>query len=217
MAKAKTGTKNRSKAAYGIPAASNHAAEWQRTPGTYLAGSEHIEDADAAAIEMERKWGRGRLRLLVEAGLREKFDRQRYLFNQALWSGDLEDVKREAARMATAWKVLDRAATASGAKILPPTVWEVALADGSVAAIVREPELAQDVMANGRDVRVYTLEEIGNLLNRFPEIATVKQHFPGATVEPIRQYRGDPIDAMPDCFAPIDGVIGEKEDGGDGF
>lgn len=205
-----------SKAMYGIPAASNHAAEWQRTPGTYLAGSEHVEEADAAAIEMERKWGRGRLRLLVDPDLREKFDRQRYLFGQALTMGGLEDVKREAARMAKAWRALDRAAEAAGAKILPATVWEVTLGDGSVAAIVREPELAQDVIADGRDVRVYTLEEIGELIYKFPEIATIKVHFPGAEVVPVKQYRGDPIDGIPDFSAPIDGVIGEKGDE-DGF
>jgi len=214
---AKTGGKGSraTKAAYGIPAASMPAAGWQRTPGTYIAGNEAIEDADAAAIEMERKWGRGRLRLLVDAELREKFDRQRFLLNQALARGELEDVRREAQRMATAWRALDKRATATGQKILPPTVWEVALPDGTVAAIVREPELAQDVLAEGRDVRVYTLEEIGELLHGFPALVKAKAIFPGATVERIQQYRGDPLDAMPDFLAPIDGVIGEKSE--DGF
>lgn len=203
------------KAAYGIPAASKPTAGWMRTPGAYIAGSEAVEDADAAAIEMERKWGRGRLRLLVDADLREKFDRQRYLLNQALNHGELEDVRREAGRMAMAWRALDKRAEAAGKKILPPTVWEVALADGSVAAIVRETELAQDVIAEGRNVRVYTLEEIGELISGFPALAKAKEVFPGATVQRISQYREDPLDAIPDTMAPIDGVIGEEEP--DGF
>ena len=43
---------------------------------------------------MEAKWGCDRLRLLVGPELREKFDRQRYLLNQAIWHGDLEAVRR---------------------------------------------------------------------------------------------------------------------------
>jgi hypothetical protein len=38
---------------------------------------------------MERKWGCDRLRLLVSTEMREKFDRQRYLFDAAVWHGDL--------------------------------------------------------------------------------------------------------------------------------
>ena len=214
----RSGAAKRTKASFGIPAASAHAPAWQRTPGTYLAGSEVIEDVDAIVIEMERKWGRGRLRLLVEPELREKFDRQRYLFGQALWNGDLEDVRREAPRMATAWRALDKRATANGAKILPPTVWEVALPDGTVAAIVKEPELVQDVMADGRDVRVYSLEELGELLHNFPTLAKAKEVFPGAEVVQVKQYRGDPIDGIPDFTAPLDGFIGQEgSDNGDGF
>jgi hypothetical protein len=57
---------------------------WADTPGTYIAGRANIDGADAVAIEMERKWGCDRLRLLVSTELREKFDRQRFLLNQAI-------------------------------------------------------------------------------------------------------------------------------------
>ena len=43
-------------------------------------------------------------------GRREKFDRQRYLVNQAIWHGELEDVRRETGRMVNAWLALDRVA-----------------------------------------------------------------------------------------------------------
>ena len=68
---------------------------------------------------MEAKWGCDRLRLLVGPELREKFDRQRYLFNQAIWHGELEAVRREANRMVVAWQTLDRAATAAGKGVTP--------------------------------------------------------------------------------------------------
>ena len=61
----------------------------------------------------EPKWGAGRLRLLVTPELREKFNRQRCLFNAAIWQVDLEAMRRKADRMVTAWLALDRAATAA--------------------------------------------------------------------------------------------------------
>ena len=62
---------------------------WASTPGTYIAGQANIDGADKVAVEMEKKWGCDRLRLLVSTEMREKFDRQRYLFNSAVWHGDL--------------------------------------------------------------------------------------------------------------------------------
>src|ERR1700761_9713547 len=103
---------------------------WARTNGTYIAGRAHIDGADETACEMEAKWGADRLRLLVSPELREKFDRQRYLLNQAIWHGDLEQVRRESGRMVSAWLALDRAATTAGQQPLSPQVWEVPLEDG---------------------------------------------------------------------------------------
>ena len=40
--------------------------------------------------------------------------------------------------MTNAWMALDRAAEAAGALKLQPRVWEVAMEDGTVLAIVRE-------------------------------------------------------------------------------
>jgi len=164
---------------------------------------------------LEIKWGRDRLRLLVPVELREKFDRQRYLTSQARWEGNLEDVRREARRMVTAWKKLDATATAAGAQVLDPAIWEVALEDGTVATIVREPNLVNRVLAEGRRINVYTLEEIGNMISAFPEIASIKQEFPGAKVTKTKQQVADPLDTpvgmgegIFDTSPPIDGVQG---------
>jgi hypothetical protein len=176
---------------------------WARTPGTYISGRANIDGADQAAVEMERKWGVDRLRLLVTPELREKFDRQRYLFNQAVWHGDLEAVRREASRMTAAWLALDKAATAAAASVLSPQVWEVTLTDGSVAAIVPDGAAAHGVMAQGRKVTVYTLDEIARLLSHYPQIALAKQTFPGATITAVRRPE-DPLDAIADTLGGID-------------
>ena len=182
---------------------------WARTNGTYIAGRAYIDGADETAAEMEAKWGADRLRLLVSPELRERFDRQRYLFNQAIWHGELEEVRREAGRMVNAWLALDCAAEAAGKPKLEAWVWEVALADGSVAAIVSDDASAAKVNADGRQVAVYTLEEIGRLLSGYPDVAKAKLVFPGATVTEVRRSVGDPLDAIWDTKEPLDEAAGD--------
>ena len=176
---------------------------WAKTPGTYISAQAHIDGADQAALAMEQRWGAGRLRLLVSPDLREKFDRQRYLLNQAIWHGDLEAVRIQSARMVAAWTALDGAAEGCGAPKLDPAVWETRLEDGTVVAITRTPEDARAVVASGRKLVVCTLEEIGRLLSRYPQIAETKLIFPGATVEAVRRP-SDPLDAIRDTYGSLD-------------
>jgi hypothetical protein len=176
---------------------------WARTPGEYIAAQAHIGGVDHVAVEMEGKWGVGRLRLLVSPELREKFDRQGYLLNQAIWHGDVEAVRIQSARMASAWQALDRAAVAAGAEVLSPEVWEVRFEDGTVAAIVPDGVHAHAVTASGRQLAVYTLEEIGRLLSHYPAIAQAKAVWPGATVEAVRRP-SNPLDAFPDTDIGLD-------------
>lgn len=179
---------------------------WQRSHGTYLAGRAAIDGVDALAREVEGKWGAGRVRLLVSADLREKFDRQRYLFNQAIWHGGLEDVRQQSARMERAWRAVDAAATQAGAQPLSPLVWETVLENGSVAAIVRTNDDARAVVAEGRGVSVWTLAEIARLLSAWPTIAAAKEVFQGAAVAAIYD-RGDPLDGIPDASSSLDDEI----------
>lgn len=183
---------------------------WSRTPGTAIAGRAYLDEADLTASEMEARWGVGRLRLLVGPELREKFDRQRYLLNRAVWHGELEDVRRESMRMVKAWLALDRAASDAGHGALSPQVWEVALANGSVAAIVPDYDHARLARGDGRKVAVYTLEEIGRLLSEFPQIAKAKVAIPGAEVVEVR-HRGvdDPLDGFVDSDGALDDPLPE--------
>jgi hypothetical protein len=179
---------------------------WARSHGTYISGRAYVDGADETAAEMESKWGCDRLRLLVGPELREKFDRQRYLFNQAVWHGELEDVRRESGRMVNAWQALDRAAVADGKQPLAPTVWEIALEDGTVAAIVPDDAQAHAVVGEGRKVSVFTLEEIARLLSNYPDIAKAKLTFPGATITAVRRSVDDPLSAIHDTDLPLDEV-----------
>jgi hypothetical protein len=207
MAKPKFENGTKQQHSFGIPVARMDVPPWQETVGMFISGQAEVDELDLVAIEMERKWGAGRLRLLVDTVLREKFDRQRYLVNQALWHGQLEDVITQARRMIAAWRALDRAAQAAGKAELDTQVWEVTLPDGSVAAIVRDPHQAGKVAAENREVRVYTLNEIGHLIHNFPELSKAKIVFPGASVEKVRTRVADPLQAIPDSKAPIDDTM----------
>jgi hypothetical protein len=171
---------------------------WCASYGTYLSGQASIDGADAVAIAMEARWGAGRLRLLVPDELREKFDRQRFLYNSAIWHGDLQEVVAQSRRMIAAWQALSREAEAAGQPLLAPEVWEVALADGTVAAIVRSSEEAHAVVAQGRRVVVYTMDEIARMLQNYREVTAVKVTFPGAEVTAIRRDIPDPLNAIRD-------------------
>jgi hypothetical protein len=173
---------------------------WASSYGTHLAGQAAIDGADHAAITMEQKWGAGRLRLLVDTAMREKFDKQRFKLNAAIWHGDLASVQQEAQRMINAWMALDRAAEAAGASQNGPEHWEVALADGTVAVILKTPGAMATFTGDpdGRQVVFYSLDEIGVMLSNYREVVQVKEVFPGAKVEAIRRIINDPLDGFRD-------------------
>lgn len=206
----------------GVPVSTRPAMPWATTPGMYIAGKEALDAADDLGVQMDRKWGVGRMRLLVDGKLREKFDRQRYLTAQARWEGTLEDVKRESARMVTAYRALDDAAMALGASLVDDSVWEVGIPigmlKGSVLAIVKNDEALPKVAAEGRNVIAVTLDEVARIIGYDHDTLMVKQTFPGAQIEPAKA----PIDPMrpslvmmeegiPDIKAPIDSVAGFED------
>jgi len=189
------------------PSPDSSTADWSKTNGGYIAGRAHADGTDELAEAMETKWGRGRLRLLVETEWREKFDRQRYKYASALWAGDLEALKAEAARMQAAYRKLDQLADAAGKTPASPDYAEVVLDDGTVAAIAITDAAGKFKQDTDRNVVIYTLEEIGRLLSQWPEIARVKEHFPGAAVTKVsRQAPADPLDAISDKYEPLDEI-----------
>lgn len=110
--------------------------------------------------------------------------------------------------MVKAWLALDRIATAAGKQVLAPEVWEVVLEGGPVAVIVRDDVQAHAaVAAEGRHVAIYTLEEIGRLLSAYPDIARVKEVFPGATVTAVKKSISDPFEGIRDTKEGLDDEI----------
>lgn len=177
---------------------------WQATPGMYIAGAAEIDPVDQLASEMEGKWGCGRLRLLVTTELREKFDRQRYLLNQAIWYGDLEAVRTQAKRMIIAWQALDHAAEAGCKMPLPANHLECTLEDGTVAAIVPTAADWNAATAQGRRVVVYSLDEMARMLSHYREVTKAKEAIPGLIVTRVDRSIEDPLNGLPTSRPGLD-------------
>jgi hypothetical protein len=155
---------------------------------TYAAIGAVVDGVDRIAGEMERKWGVGRLRLLVPSELRERFDLQKTALDLAIFANDVDAVRRLGPAMERAWAALDRVATDAGARPLAPEHWECACPEsGEVFAIVRTNPEAAALLREGRAMQVYTLDEVARLLAAFPGIAKAKATWPGATVEAVRR------------------------------
>ncbi len=162
-----------------------------------------VEGVDHVAGEMERKWGVDRLPRLVGDDFRQRFYSQARKFNAAVLDGGPADVQVEGERMTNAWKALDWQAEQAGHKAISPEVWEIPLSDGRVAALVRTREEQFALAHAGRRIDVYSLDEIGRLIEAFPDIAKVKQHFPGAQIINARvsAIDWDHGDDIPDLVA----------------
>ena len=168
---------------------------WTNEATTWLQGRAALDEADALAIEMERKWGCGRLRLVVSTELRARFDSQRWKLLQAQWHGTLGDLVREAGHMTKAWRALNTAAEAAGAAPLSPEVWELALRDGLVVALTRSRAEAHHITDDPRFVAVYALDDIVELIETQPYFARARRHHGEKITSPPQPREiDDPLD-----------------------
>jgi len=163
--------------------------------GTAMAIQGLVQSVDLLTDSLERKWGVGRLRLLVEDGLRERFDRQWRKWQAAYAAQDLEAVRAHSEAMRRAWNALDQAATAAGHAPIQPEVWETRMPDGVVLAIVRGPAeqhaLARAARQEGdsRAREVWSLDEVGRVIGAWEGrrwVDAVRSEFPGAQVQALR-------------------------------
>jgi hypothetical protein len=168
--------------------------------GAMLVG--FFEAADGARVEAESKWGVGRLELIIgriDAVLLARFRGQQARWRAALesaWKADfitrdaLALVEQKAGAMRRGWAALDALAEEAGMRPVAPWVWEVRLADGSVVAFVQTDAEASKVLAEGRQVAVYTAQEIANLIDMIPAaLQQAKEVFPGAKLQPPDPFR----------------------------
>lgn len=158
-----------------------------------------IDGVDHIARTMEGKWGVGRLPLLVSPDTRTKFYVAGEKFNDALEASYrakimtrdmLDHVKAKAGVMERAWAALDAEATRKGEQPIDPDVWEVALSDGSILAVVQTNADASKVLRDGRNKNVWTMDEVARAVEAFPDVVRqCKEAFGEIKVEPVREKR----------------------------
>lgn len=144
-----------------------------------------VRAVDQRGREMERKWGTGRLPLIVPLEMAERFRVQRRKFSAAVWEYDPQEARKHGDAMLRAYAAMDAAATACGAPMAPVSQWEFEGPQGTVILVRGLDEVAQ-VDTGGRQVEVWSLDEVASVLRNYPTLAAAKQHFPGAIVETIR-------------------------------
>jgi hypothetical protein len=157
---------------------------------------------DEVAAACEARWGVDRLPRLVAADLAAKFYSQLDKLNAALEVGSPADIEYHATRMGNAWRALDTAAQAAGARPLEPHYLEGRLPNGTVLVVCGSREEQWALSRENRAAVVWSMEEIARVLWEFELTNTAKTIFKGAFVE---QARIDPERVKP----PVDWSKGD--------
>src|SRR5262249_35449828 len=137
-----------------------------------------------AVVEMDRKWGAGRLELLVSDEQRQRFRRQQRKLDLAIVEGDPVVVEQRAAAMTRGYAALDAEATALGHHPISGDLWETKLGDGTTILLARND--AEALVVADKHHEVWTLHEIAKLIESTPGARVAKRVFPGATVTDVR-------------------------------
>ncbi len=123
--------------------------------------------------------------------MRERFDRQAALFNEAVFTNDAKAVRRHGEGMRKAWLALDKYASDCRFCRIDPTIWEIDGPDGVIAVVRTNPE-AYAVVREGRAVEVWTLDEVARVIAAHRDtIGEAKRVFPGAEVIDVRVRAAD--------------------------
>lgn len=162
----------------------------------WLAASEAVSEAlkplDRVAVEMEAKWGVGRLPRLVTPELAALFGSAKAKLDQAIQANDPAEAAKRAAVMIRGWQKLDQAATEAGADELPVRTIG-ANNDGRAYVIVWDrADVSHAAKVSG--VSPENVVTVHELLTAYEvlkgRIAGVKQAFPGAEVVRVGIPRG---------------------------
>jgi hypothetical protein len=149
-----------------------------------------VSGVDQVAIEMEKKWGCGKLERFVSPKTAEGFELARMSFDNALRSGVIDDIRQKGDNLIKGWRYLDNEATQLGREPAAPTVWHITGHDGARYAICHDAD-AVDLVDPVEGVTVMTLLELLRFYESDPNtrdwVRHVKGEFEGATVTSVKR------------------------------
>jgi hypothetical protein len=140
------------------------------------------------ANEYNRRWGFNRLPHIVSIDLMQRFKSQKRKWEIACFEcvgtlrpEELARVKAHGEAMIRAYAALEREALAMGKHPAPPGQWEFELKDGTPVVLCRN-RADMDNVTREPKAQVWCLEEIGEIITKFPELLLTKNLFPDAEV-----------------------------------
>lgn len=141
---------------------------------------------DDMVAELERRWGFERLPRLVSPELRARFEQALDMHRQATMAG--EDLAEMDSMMTRAWAALEAEALGRGESPLPGAVavWQADEAERGTICLCLDDEHAQALLARakaeGENIEVWTLAEVGRIVQIGGVLAEAKKAFPQAKV-----------------------------------
>ena len=155
---------------------------------------------DDVVSEVEGRWGVDRLVWLVGGDLRDRFEQQMDRLNAAIDKCD-PYIEHEVEVTLRGVAALEAAAIAAGAKPLSGDYIEGRMPDGKVIAITATGYEAGKVKRDNRDMVVYSVDEVGRIIEGLnkeaPVVDAIKNAFAGAEVVSVKPVPANLDDEIP--------------------
>ena len=163
---------------------------YQPSQGALKRQQAALHKYDDEVNRLERKWGIDRLPWLVPVELRDRFYEQLDKLNAAIDKTD--GVEHEVEVTLRGCAAIERAAIEGGAEPLTGEYIEGRMPDGTVLAITANGYEAGKVKQDNREMTVYTVDEVGVILEQWLKekqakafVDEAKNVFAGAVVESV--------------------------------
>jgi hypothetical protein len=159
-----------------------------------------ITELDVCVSGFENRWGVDRLPELVSVETQQKYWRQVDKLDDAIESNEADLVIKYAAGMMRAYAAMQNEARERGHDELKVTWYECETPDGRVLIVAPTFEESHKAARERPGCLVYAMQEIAAIIcrdeaGRFAN--AVKEVFPAATVESVRQTKDDLNDEIP--------------------
>jgi hypothetical protein len=163
---------------------------YQPSQGALKRQQAALHKYDDEVNRLERKWGIDRLPWLVPVELRDRFYEQLDKLNSAIDKCD--GVEHEVEVTLRGCAAIERAAIEGGAEPLTGDYIEGRMPDGTVLAITANGYEAGKVKQDNREMTVYTVDEVGLILEQWLKekqakafVDEAKNVFAGAVIESV--------------------------------
>ena len=157
-----------------------------------------LKPLDAVAVEMEAKWGRGRLQELVSPATAAKFEAAKAKLDVAIHDNDVPLVIKRSEILMRGWKALEAEAIEAGHEAAPPDIWfcHAPEEDGRPEVRFAIAKTASTANLAQTDLPVYTLDEVARIIRAWRNqhlVHAAKDIWPDAEVVRLDDIENDEL------------------------